>query len=424
MNYSQGTWSEGRIVNGTNVGGGVFTPTPAPVDPTYSRLPEGTTNPPAPTNTPKITPTVDIAPTPAFDEAATRNAAIAARESEFSGINQLYDQRIKEATLREQKLGATDLARANTISAMTGMSGGVDATSRAGGVERKTADIIKQNEDMINAQRYAAISGIYSKIDQNVQREKELAITNSREERSRMVDDMNKSAQSNIMEFATQGIAWDKAYADPEFQAEVKRSGKSPFEIQTAYEKSLPQGKQPKEIFSGWKGDNFVTINQNADGTTSTKTITASELGLPKGSDVSIQSIDGAVYMIDKANPYNADGTPKLMKLGSKTTSTPITGAPQGMSADDIEEGRRRLTNVGSYQGYANSYLYRDMFDLWVKNGGDRAAFIKAYPPKQYINPAHNTLKDPNTGEDVLPEYLRTKATESTDTVTRPTFGG
>ena len=339
--YSQGTWSDGAVDPVTNIRGtGVFTPTPTP---SYSRLPDTNTGVTVENRAKESGAnyvgadgnTYDSRGNKIssgqqgsnFDEVATRNAAISAQEARFGAINKLYDTRVSEATKIEQDLGNKDLARANAISAMTGMSGGVDASSSGASVEKQTSDIIKQKQDSINSERAMAISGIYDKIDANVQKEKDLALATAKEDRARGLTEIANAAQSNIMSFATQGVSWEKAYKDPEFQAEVKRSGKSPFELQTAYEKSLPQNMQPKEIFSGWKGDNFVTISQNSDGTTSTKTITASQLGLPKGTDVSLQTIDGAVYMIDKANPYNKDGTPKLMKLGQGSYTSEETDA-------------------------------------------------------------------------------------------------
>lgn len=230
--YKAGTgyWTTGAVDPKTNtVGTGQWIEGGTPPA-TYSRLP---TPAPTPTpTTPKITPTADVpTPTP-WNETTARNNAIAQRESQFSAINELYNQRIKQMTEAETKLGAKDLARANTISAMTGMAGGVDATSRAGQTERATAKIIQDKTDMLNAEKAAQIAGIYDKIDSNVQREKELAITADREERARKLDQQSKDAQTNIMAFASKvGVPWSTLMQDQNLVDEIRRTGKTAFEI-------------------------------------------------------------------------------------------------------------------------------------------------------------------------------------------------
>lgn len=400
-------------------GGSSSGSTPSPY---YSRLPATTTATPAPTpaaTTPTIKPTADVPQLPAFNETDARNSAIAQAESQFSAITGLYDKRVADMTATEQKLGDKDLARANTISAMTGAMGGVDATSRAGGVERKTKEIIQQKTDAINAEKFAAISGVYSKIDANVQREKEIALNNSRADRAKLVDEMNRSASTNVMQFAAHGVDWNTAIKDPEFQAEVNRTGKSAFEVQTLYNNSLPKNLQPKELFSGFKGDNYVQIMQNADGTVTNHVSKASDLGIPKDAEVATITANDKVYWYDKNNPTDENGNLKITPIGSKNTAAagksaaatkPPIGAPTGVTADDIAAGREKLSNFASNGGYANPYLYRDMYDLWTQEGGDRSSFIKTFPPDKYLNPEHGTLKNDQTGEDVLPSYLRPKA--------------
>jgi hypothetical protein len=407
---------------------------------TYSRLPDTSSNP-----TPAISgadygftydssgskvwvdqsgkPTGNVEARP-FNEAETRNTQIAQREAQFGTINDLYNKRIADFTTTEKDLGAKDLARANTISAMTGGAGGVDAASSGASVEAGTKKIIQSKTDSINFERAQALSGVYNQIDQNVQREKELAVVNDRAERTKKVDDMNKAASTNIMAFASQGVDWNKAIKDPEFQAEVNRTGKTAFEVQKLYNDSLPSNLKPKELFSGWKGNNYVEIHQNADGTTSTHTTTAKDIGIPVGSDIATITANNKVYWYDKSNPTKADGSLDLREIGTKnsTTTTP-TGVPEGVSSTDIAEGRTRLQHF-SDGGYANPYQYRDMYDLWTSKGGSPDAFLKEYPPKQYINPAHNTLKDAQ-GNEVLPAYLRSGTTSAGTTgAGRPQFGG
>lgn len=289
----------------------------------YSRLPA--TPPPTTTVTPPanpvITPTAEVTKEAPFDETKARNDAIASRESQFSAISRLYEDRIKSMTDAETEVGKKDLARVNTISAMTGMAGGGDAISRAGASDKTTKDIIKNKTDAINYEKMMAISGIYDKIDQNVINEKNLYATKSRADQTLLTDKMNNAAMSNVNAFATQGISWEKAMKDPDFQSEVKRTGKTAFEVQKLYNDSLPNNLKPKELFSGFKGDNYVQLIQNADGTVTTSTHTAKELGIPTTvEDVGTVTVDNKVFWYDKKNPVNADGTPKLIQIGNKTT--------------------------------------------------------------------------------------------------------
>lgn len=330
---------------------------------TYSRLPESTkTTPPpvAPTITPsgggadyaftygpngekiwqdsKGNKTGNITPK---DESTIRNDEISKQEGRFSAINDLYNKRIADMSRTEGELGAKDLARTNAITAMTGGAGGADAESRAASTEKYTKDVIQQKTDLLNAQRMAEITGIYDKIDANVIAEKNAQAARTAAERTAAVDKISKDAQSNIMAFASNGITWEKAMQDPTVKSELSRTGKTAFEMQKLYNDALPNNLKPKEIFSGFKGNNFVTINQNSDGTVSTHTYSAKELGIPSTvSDLGTVNINNKVYWYDKSKPLKADGTPNLIELGNKDTTTmnptnaDIQGALTALRAD------------------------------------------------------------------------------------------
>lgn len=217
----------------------------------FSRLSNNTTDTSSNSTTnPVITPTKDVGTETPVDETTIRNNELAKRENQFNAIDALYSRRIADVTKAETEAGARDMARANTIAAMTGMSGSVNAASNQSEIDKKTKDTIQAKTDALNNEKLMAISGIYDKIDQNVLREKEIQANKSAVDRKALIDKMNTDANNNIMSFATHGITWDKAMSDPTFASEVKRTGKDPFTLQKEYEVSRAANNAQMTNFS------------------------------------------------------------------------------------------------------------------------------------------------------------------------------
>src|SRR5574343_2080615 len=118
----QGYWTEGKVVNGTNVGGGTFV--------------QGTPPAPTPTIAPTVTPTPTVVPTrtpglleTAQNEQATALASRAAarteadsyaaqlRQARIDAINQTFAPRIA----REQTEGENRLARVAALNVSSGV---------------------------------------------------------------------------------------------------------------------------------------------------------------------------------------------------------------------------------------------------------------------------------------------------------------
>lgn len=128
MPTTQGYWTEGKIVNGTNVGGGTFVPGVAPA--------------PAPTPTPTPPPTITAPRTPGLLENAQAEAAAAAasrasaqsqadayaasqRQARIDAINTTFAPRIE----REKVEGDARLSRVAALNLKSGVVGsGVDTT--------------------------------------------------------------------------------------------------------------------------------------------------------------------------------------------------------------------------------------------------------------------------------------------------------
>ena len=273
--------------------------------------------PPKPTYTPEETKARAILyNTDPFDEKTARRNALKNSSSQIKAIEDVYADKIAE----ERKLGERDMARSNTISAMTGMAGGVDATSRAGASDRRT----KERIGIIENQKALALSAIYDKIDANVLKEKEMSLETQRDNAKNVLDEVATNAKNALNSFASEGVTWDALKkSDPDtINNLIRQSGQDAFSVQKLYEDALPPDKKPATLFEGFKGDNFITIKRQADGSVTTDIHTAKDLGIPQDfKDPASVTVGDTVYWYDKENPLNADGTPKLIKVGAKAST-------------------------------------------------------------------------------------------------------
>lgn len=298
-----------------------------------------------------------------FDEGKRRDELIRQNRKRIASLDAVYDDRVRQ----EQAYGQKDLARSNTISAMTGMMGAPEATSRAGAADRRTNERIEQ----VNNIRMAAIQEIYAGIDENVRREKEAHLSTTRENAARTLAEVANNAYGALNSFAAQGMPWEALErSDPEtLQNLIRQTGKNPFELRLLYEDSLPQELKPQTVFEGFRGDNFVRIVQNPDGTLSNVTMSAAELGIPKDVDVSTVTFGGGVYWYDKNNPVDANGMPNLTRLGSSGSGEGGSGnqyytastVPQDVRSDiiaDITENSATLAQLyAAYPEVSNDYI-------------------------------------------------------------------
>lgn len=96
----------------------------------------------------------------------------------------------------------------------------------------------------------------------------------------------------------------------------------------------------------------------------------------------------------------------KQEKAAATIAKTASTKTPTGRTpaATDIQQGATLLESNKGSDGYVDPYVYKQMYSTWVNAGYDAASFIKAYPPKNYVNPA----------ETILPSYLAPPKAKST----------
>lgn len=294
-----------------------------------------------------------------FDEAGARSAAIQGASAQLEGINSTYDAKVAD----ERKLGQTDLARSNTISALTGFTGSPEGATRAGEADRRTQDRV----DTVNSERQTAIASIYSAIDANVMQEKEAHLATQHENASNLLAEVATNAKSILNKFAAQGVSWDKlAASDPDtLDKLVQQTGEDAFSLRQLYNSEL--GTPPKELYSGWKGDNYVQVEQDpTTGAVTSHTYTSDELGIPKGTNLGTVTVGGKVYWYDQDAPLDSNGQPKLILVGS-------SGAGGSDGIDLTADDKRTLLGV-SFNASDISDLQKSVnefgLDSVITNGG------------------------------------------------------
>ena len=259
---------------------------------------------------------------PTFDSlyGNARQAEIERQAGQIANVEKVFGERLQRETRREEEFGKRNEARASTIAAMTGNAGGVNATTRLGREEKRTKENVSLVEQQVAADKAAALSAIYGRIDQNASRAAEIQLSANREDQERLRQETATNALNNILSFAQEeGVTYDDfaaAYkSDPDLQGEVERTGRTLAEIYELYTSAQPA--PPKKTYT-WKGNNLVVVQENADGSVSTQTFDSSDLGIPKGSDIGTVTVGDSVYWYDKDEPLSADGTPSLIRLGAR----------------------------------------------------------------------------------------------------------
>lgn len=188
-----------------------------------------------------------------FDEQTRRRELEKQNEALLASVNQIYDRRRAD----ELKVGERDLARANTISVMTGMMGAPEATTRGARSEERTQGRLAEVEELRNLE----IAKIYNKIDENLRKEKEASLAQNRENAQNLLAQVAQEASGLLQGIAKQGISWDDfKTTDPEgYEALRRQTGKSDYALRAEYEASLPEDK---------KSQTYTTYKKNDDGTT------------------------------------------------------------------------------------------------------------------------------------------------------------
>ncbi len=315
----------------------------------------------------RISETAEVPETPSYNSLYENNrqAEIQRQQGLLDSTEKIFNEKRDREVRAERDIGARDVARSNTISAIAGMSGGPEATTRQGGAERRTEERVSSVEQRVAAERASAISAIFGRIDQNASKAAEIELGTKREDQKRLREETSKNALNNILSFAAQdNVGWDKFSKnfkeDKDLQGEVNRTGKSLPELYELY--TSTQKAPPKKTYT-WKGDNLVVVQEGADGKVSTETFDAKELGIPKGTDFQTMTLGQSVYWIDKNDPFNQDGSPKLIRMGAK----------------EAKDTKQEPVAIPTYDEFYKEFLQTPQGqNLAKQNGGDNVALGQA----------------------------------------------
>lgn len=111
-------------------------------------------------------------------------------------------------------------------------------------------------------------------------------------------------------------------------------------------------------------------------------------------------SAGGDVYQVQR-DPTTKQiiGKPEKILSGESSSGGTVNSGGLKVSSKDIGEGAAALDASRGADGWADSALYKKMYDHWVSKDGLAQDFISKFPPDLYINPSDTSL----------PAYLRSK---------------
>jgi hypothetical protein len=313
----------------------------------YSRMtgqPMSSSSTPTPP-APSFTPTRSVAAaTPSYESEFNnaRTAELRRQEAEIGRIENVYKEDLARATAEEQKAGERDMARSNTIAAMTGMMGGAEATTRLGAADRRTDERIQARDKVLRAEKAASLGALFGRIDQNAARAAEIELQTKREDQDRMRKETATAAYNNLLSFAKNKASWNDftaAYeSEPSLRDEVTRAGISLGDLKKDYDLLYGSDPDNPDIQGfGTQMQNGQLIYHYFDNKTGKVVAGTYDLGLPKeaGSQYTNSQFDresGQVIMWDK------NGNAKAVQVGQgslNSTLTPLLGA--GFSQDEAK---------------------------------------------------------------------------------------
>lgn len=229
-------------------------------------------------------------------------------QQRIAAIENAYRERIR----REEELGARDVARARSIQAIMGMTGG-ETTGQAA-AERRTQERI----DYQNALKQQEIMAVFDRIDENARREAELKYQIALKEHEEIKEKIQKAALNNLLSLAPLGVDWKVIEQDPEFKEELNRTGKNAFEVYVVYNQMKPQ---PNKFETAWKDNNLAVIEYDQNNRPAhIYTFSAEDLGIPKGIEIQTTTLGNQVYWWDKNKPPIGNNAPRLLLSGKKGT--------------------------------------------------------------------------------------------------------
>lgn len=317
MPTTQGYWTEGKVVDGTNRGGGTFVPYTA-----TNPAPTTTT----PTSTSVATPTPAITPTrtPGLLETAQNDAAAATasrasaraqadsyaaqqRQARIDAINQTFAPRIAQQNVENQK----NLSRVAALNVKSGVVGsGVDATKL-----NDQTTLGNKATQALEDQKATAINEAFGWADELARQRAENIYNDTKDTANANVEKykaQQETAMNALKVFGAQDVTAEKLKtADPNTYATLRDvSGMSDAQIDAYLKVNAPEGTYN---WSAATVNGSQMIVPGIDPRTKLPTITKIELGFtPQKKVQGVVKTDSGVLM------YYDDGTHKVIGDGPK----------------------------------------------------------------------------------------------------------
>lgn len=272
------------------------------------------------------------------DEASIRAKQITDAQNRIDGINQYYTNLSNQKTAENRATGdkLNQEVRAGNI--RSGNMGSDFATANSVGQEKSNQTVIDNANADIESQRQNALSGLYDRIDQNVQAEAQARRAEALGARQSLVDFMNKQAtevkadrQATVSRLGALGTTIDQLKQTPDYYQQIlKDTGYSEAELQYELNKAKPVAQQTQyktEVTSDGK-----ILMYGVDPTTG---------------KLSYQTVDTNVP--DGMTPVMKEGTLYYQDQNGNLSPAPIGSANQ---TPDIKNYQ-----FAKSQGYGGSFL-------------------------------------------------------------------
>lgn len=291
------------------------------------------------------------------------------------------------------------------------ISGGLGGSDFATAAAVKTENVGKEAINRINQEKTARVESILADVDQRAteeyraQRQEYLRGLEGNLDRLKEAREEDKEkALSTIKGLAASSIPVSRIkQADPEtYQTLLEEFGGSELDLEVAWNDSLPDNmkiKYDQEVIRG-KNGNAVIVRFGINPQTGTLDKQEYDIGVNYSNFTGEKPIEAGGVLYTR----NADGT--LKPLTSKTTSgsgskKTVKSGKLVVTGEQLSEIERELENSKTLYGgdgqYVNPEVYLDLYNTWIEEGGQQKEFLLQFPPKNYVNPANNTL----------PNYLR-----------------
>jgi hypothetical protein len=344
----------------------------------------------------------------------TKQKELDKRQSELNSINDYYSNRIATEKASIQKEGDRNLARSNTISAITGMMGAPEATTRAGNTTRATAKTEASMEDSLGAEKQQAVNAFYDKVDNLSATLAQNQYASDKEAAAKAQNDAANSALNALNGLAATGISWDAlSKADPKTLNDiVAATGQSAFDIQLKYNAALP-----KPLQVDWKSEKLAdgSLLFYATDPSNPQKILTQKVQSDLGPQEEWQNVDGVGYGVTKSNGV-ITGIRKLTNknYAPKTTSDPSIESDDRLAIqNDINSARTGGMSLVGGGEQAGNFIDTDKYKQIRENVAVNSPkllswFDSTYNPRRVLNPDDpkaktyfQTTSATNTGQTV-----------------------